>query len=85
MTTTQISLTAKLVAQLLTLTLTEIRDFSETRDQNELEMYFLELQQGRDRWLADREEGRWSDMPKLEVNRPNILAQLMGFRRPTKS
>jgi len=60
--------------------LVEIRDLVDTADQEELEGTFTKLQQGRDLWLADREEGKWIDIPEIETRQRGILAQMLGFR-----
>ncbi|MCJ7735026.1 MAG: prephenate dehydrogenase/arogenate dehydrogenase family protein, partial [Anaerolineales bacterium] len=62
--------------------LIDIRDLTETSDQEKLDEIFTKLQQGRDLWLADRRENRWIETPKIEVSRPGILSQLLGFRGP---
>lgn len=62
--------------------LIDIRDLTETSDQEKLDEIFTKLQQGRDLWLADRRENRWIETPKTEVSRPGILSQLLGFRGP---
>ncbi|TFG50371.1 MAG: prephenate dehydrogenase [Anaerolineales bacterium] len=62
--------------------LIDIRDLTETSDQEKLDEIFTKLQQGRDLWLADRRENRWIETPKIDVSRPGILSQLLGFRGP---
>ncbi len=65
--------------------LAEIRDFVKAADQDELEKFFTTLQQGRDLWLADREDGKWIETPKVEFRQKGMLSQLLGFRRPKPS
>lgn len=62
-------------------TLGEIRDLSETTDQEKLEDLFTNLQKERDLWWADRRESRWVDFPKRDIPRSTFLAQLFGFGR----
>ena len=62
--------------------LVEIRDLSDQTGQEELEESFTKLQQGRDLWVADREEGRWIDKPKIGTRPGGVLSQLLGFRGP---
>ncbi len=63
-------------------TLVEIRDLTASTEEDELEKSFTKLQQERDLWLADREDGKWIDQPKIETQRPGILSQMFGFRGP---
>jgi len=62
--------------------LIEIRDLVDTADQAEMVESFTKLQQGRDLWLADREEGKWIERPKIETRKRGILTQMLGFRGP---
>jgi len=62
-------------------TLVEIRDLSETADQEKLEDLFTNFQKERDLWWADRRESRWIDFPKRDIPRSSFLAQLFGFGR----
>ncbi len=62
--------------------LVEIRDATDTAEQGELEESFTKLQQGRDLWLADRRDGSWIDVPKVESRSEGVLSQLLGFRGP---
>ncbi len=62
-------------------TLVEIRDLSETADQEKLEDLFTNLQKERDIWWADRQESSWIDAPKRDIPRSSFLAQLFGFRK----
>jgi prephenate dehydrogenase len=66
-------------------TLVEIRDLTDSASREELEETFTKLQHDRDLWLADREEGKWIDKPKIETRQGGILTQLLGFRGPKKS
>ena len=65
--------------------LVEIRDLSDQTGQGELEESFKKLQQGRDLWFADREEGNWIDKPKIETRQGGVLSRLLGFRGPKPS
>jgi len=65
--------------------LVEIRDLSDQTGQGELEESFTKLQQGRDLWQADREDGKWIEKPKIETRQGGILSQMLGFRRPKPS
>ena len=62
--------------------LVEIRDSVDAASQDELESNFTKLQQGRDLWIADREDGSWIDRPKVETRPQGVLSQLLGFRGP---
>ncbi len=62
-------------------TLVEIRDLSETADQENLEDLFTNLQKKRDVWWADRQESSWIEFPKRDIPRSNFLARLFGFRK----
>lgn len=62
-------------------TLVEIRDLSETADQEKLEDLFTNLQKERDIWWADRQESSWIDAPKRDIPRSSFLTQLFGFRK----
>ena len=72
---------ARLINDLIR-SLVEIRDLIDTADQAELEESFIKLQQGRDLWLADRDEGKWIEKPKIETRQQGILSQMLGFRGP---
>ncbi|MCD6424830.1 MAG: prephenate dehydrogenase [Anaerolineales bacterium] len=72
---------ARLINDLIQ-SLVEIRDLVDTANQEELEESFTKLQQGRDLWLADREEGKWIEKPKIETRKRGILTQMLGFRGP---
>jgi len=72
---------ARLINDLIR-SLVEIRDQIDTADQEELEGSFIKLQQGRDLWLADREEGKWIEKSKIETRKGGILTQMLGFRGP---
>ncbi|HDN05220.1 MAG TPA: prephenate dehydrogenase/arogenate dehydrogenase family protein [Chloroflexi bacterium] len=72
---------ARLINDLIQ-SLIEIRDLVDTADQAEMEESFTKLQQGRDLWLADREEGKWIERPKIETRKRGILTQMLGFRGP---
>jgi len=65
--------------------LVEIRDLSDPTGQGELEESFTKLQQGRDLWFVNREEGKRIEKPKIETRRQGILSQLLGFRGPKPS
>jgi len=62
-------------------TLVEIRDLSETADQEKLEDLFTNLQKKRDLWWADRQKSSWIEFPKRDIPRSNFLARLFGFGR----
>lgn len=66
-------------------TLVEIRDMTESTSQEELEESFTKLQQDRDLWVADREEGKWNEKQKIEPRKGGILTQMLGFRGPKPS
>ena len=65
--------------------LVEIRDMTDSANEEELEESFTKLQQERDLWLADREQGKWIDKPKIEIRQRGILTQMLGFRGPKPS
>jgi len=65
--------------------LIEIRDGIDPASYEELEDSFTTLQQGRDLWLADREDGKWIEKPKIETRPRGILTQMLGFRGPKPS
>jgi len=77
--------TVRLINDLIR-TMVEIRDLVDTTNQEELEETFTKLQQGRDLWLADREEGKWNETPEIETRQRGILSQMLGFRglKPTR-
>lgn len=77
--------TTRLINDLIRV-LVELRDLTETPDQEKLADSLIKLQQGRDLWLDDRREGRWIDTPKVERgDRRGVLSQLLGFREPRGS
>lgn len=63
-----------------------IRDGIDPASYEEMEDSFTKLQQGRDLWLADREDGTWIEKPKIETRPGGFLTQMLGFRgpKPTK-
>lgn len=63
-------------------TLIEIRDLTVSAGEDQLEKTFTSLQQGRDLWLADREDGKWIDQPRVDTRQTGILSQMFGFRGP---
>ena len=60
-------------------TLVEIRDLSETADQEKLEDLFTNFQKERDLWWADRQISSWIEFPKRDIPRSNFIARLFGF------
>ena len=74
--------TSRLINDLIR-ALVDIRDLTETTDQDALEDALTKLQQGRDLWLDDRREGRWIDTPKIDGGEHRgVLSRLLGFREP---
>jgi prephenate dehydrogenase len=64
--------------------LVDIRDMAGETSQEELKEFFTKLQQGRDIWLQDREAGDWIEAPRTEIQKRNMLADLLGFRTRSK-
>jgi prephenate dehydrogenase len=63
--------------------LVELRDLDAAPTTEELTERFESLQQGRDVWLDDRQEGSWTDVKKGKLpERENMLSRLLGFRIP---
>ena len=75
--------TSRLINDLIR-ALVEIRDSTDAAEQGKLEESFTDLQQGRDLWLADRRDGIWIEVPKVETRTEGVMSQLLGIRGPRK-
>jgi prephenate dehydrogenase len=75
--------TARVVNDLIR-ELVDIRDMVGESSQEELEELFTKLQQGRDIWLQDRKAGDWIEAPRTEIQKRNMVADLLGFRTRVK-
>lgn len=49
-------------------------------DYEQLAAYLQSLSLERDRWLLDRQENQWEEVPQQEFERPGFLSQMLGRR-----
>jgi prephenate dehydrogenase len=60
--------------------LQQLRELIASGDGQALQEAFEAAQNSRARWLAERAEGRWDDVPRLQIKeRPSLVKRLIGF------